>query len=101
MKVYVEGIGTQAPAIQQELESKVATATDKQVGADGLLRIIVQGLVFVGKLMAGGRVKRFVVERCERCERHSDPAAEQGTIAPRRKKSQAPKAPPKRGAPKE
>lgn len=70
-KVYIEGIGTQADDIHQELTSKVEALQPKDIGKDGLVRIVVKGLIYVGRLFLAGRLRRFQVERCEKVQRKS------------------------------
>lgn len=62
-KVSIEGIGTQPPAVQQALVAAVGTATPDK---DGLVRLLVAGIVYVGKLFIMGRKRRFLVDSCER-----------------------------------
>ncbi len=67
MLVHIE-YPTQEKEVQDQLEAAVAAAKPADADPNGLLRIVVRGLVFIGKLFIASRHRRFVVERCEKAE---------------------------------
>ncbi|HNM69113.1 MAG TPA: hypothetical protein PKG57_05595 [Flavobacteriales bacterium] len=66
MRASIERLPRQDAETQAAIEAAVASATPDQVGKDGLFRIIIGALIFVGRLFFLPRYKRFVWERTER-----------------------------------
>jgi len=66
MRASIENLPRQDAETQAALEAAIANATPDQVGKDGLFRIIIGALIYVGRLFFMPRYKRFVWERTER-----------------------------------
>lgn len=100
-KVYIEGIGSQPADIQQELTSKVQALGSKDIGKDGLVRIVVKGLIYIGRLILAGRVRSFKVERCEKVKPSAESASEDSATDASASAPSAPaKRAPRKSAPK-
>ena len=87
MNVYIEDLATHPEEIQKELQQAVEAAQPKNIGKDGLLRLIVQGIVYIGRLVLTGKLKVFKVERCEQVK----PTAIASTATAKAKSKAAPK----------
>lgn len=87
MNVYIKDLATQPEEIQKELQQAVEAAQPKDIGKDGLLRLIVQGIVYIGRLVITGKLKVFKVERCEQVK----PTATASTATAKAKSKAAPK----------
>ena len=80
MKVYIEDLATQPEEIQKKLQQAVEAAQPKDIGKDGLLRLIVQGIVYIVRLVLTGKLKVFKVERCEKVKPTATAAAASATV---------------------
>lgn len=92
MNVYIEDLATQPEEIQKELQQAVEAAQPKDIGKDGLLRLIVQGIVYIGRLILTGKLKVFKVERCEQVKPTATAStATASTASAKAKRKAAPK----------
>lgn len=84
MLVHIE-YPTQEKDVQDQLEAAVMAANPADADQQGLIRIVIGALVYIGKLFISARHRRFVVERCEPVgngTKHSDAVAKKATTAP-------------------
>lgn len=64
-KVYIEGLGTQPADIQRSLEAQVDALKQADLEKNNLVRLVVKGLIYVGRVYLFGRRRRFRIEKCE------------------------------------
>lgn len=94
-KVFIEELATQKPEVQHALQQQITSIKTKDIGKDGIVRLVVQGIVYIGQLVLTGNRRVYKHRKCERLNGSID--ASDATVAP--SKTPAKRAP-RKSAPK-